>query len=296
MSSVGLIGFGTMGSKAAEKILEAGHSLMVYDARSAASEKALALGATVSASPGEAAERADLVLMFLPGPGEVEACVTGAGGLLGGARSGTALVDLSTVDPGTTLRMAEAAIAKKVGYLDAPVLGRPASVGNWALPVGGEPEVLERCRPILGLLAAKIFHIGPSGSGNRVKLLNQLMFGAINAMTAEIMAIADKMGISPSVLYETISASQAATVSNLFKELGRRISAGDYANPTFTVELLVKDVKLAVQMAKETNAPPILGRTVELINELAHAQGLADADTAIMWKSFQKLWQKGTLK
>jgi 3-hydroxyisobutyrate dehydrogenase len=292
MSAVGLMGFGTMGSVAAAKILQAGHSLWVYDAYPAAGEKARALGVSVAASPGEAAERVDLVLMFLPGPREVEACVTGPNGLLSKARPGTALVDLSTVDPGSTLRMAEAARAKKVSYLDAPVLGRPGSVGSWALPVGGDHDVLERCRPVLRVLAAKIFHIGPSGSGNRVKLLNQLMFGAINAMTAEMMAIAAKMGISPGILYETISASQAATVSNLFKELGRRVSAEDYADPTFTVDLLVKDVRLAAQMARESAAPPILGRTIELINELAQAQGLGNRDTSIMWKSYGKIWEK----
>jgi 3-hydroxyisobutyrate dehydrogenase/2-hydroxy-3-oxopropionate reductase len=230
--------------------------------------------------------------MFLPGPREVEACVSGPDGLLSKARPGAALVDLSTVDPGSTQRMAAAARAKQVGYLDAPVLGRPASIGSWALPVGGDAEVLERCRPVLALLAAKIFHIGPSGSGNRVKLLNQLMFGAINAMTAEMMAIAAKMGISPGVLHETLSASQAATVSNLFKELGRRISAEDYSDPTFTVDLLVKDVRLAARMARESGAPPILARTVELINEMAQAQGLGNRDTAIMWKGYQGLWGK----
>lgn len=291
MSAVGLMGFGTMGSKAAEKILQAGHSLWVYDANPAAGDKARALGASVAASPAEAAAQADLFFMFLPGPREVEACVTGPSGLLSKARPGASLVDLSTVGPGSTQRMAAAARAKQVGYLDAPVLGRPASIGNWALPVGGDAEVLERCRPVLALLAAKIFHIGPSGSGNRVKLLNQLMFGAINAMTAEMMAIAAKMGISPGVLYETISASQAATVSNLFKELGRRISAEDYSDPTFTVDLLVKDVRLAAQMAGESGAPPILARTVELINEMAQAQGLGNRDTAIMWKSYGKIWE-----
>ncbi|MEW6667693.1 MAG: NAD(P)-dependent oxidoreductase [Thermodesulfobacteriota bacterium] len=292
MSIVGLMGFGTMGSKAAEKILQAGHSLRAYDANPAAGKKAQDLGAELAASPGEAAEKADLVLMFLPGPREVEACVIGPKGLLGRARPGTALVDSSTVDPASTQRMAEAARAKGVGYLDAPVLGRPATVGNWALPVGGDEGVLEKCRPVLGLLAAKIFHIGPSGSGNRVKLLNQLMFGAINAMTAEMMAIAAKMGISPGLLYETISASQAATVSNLFKELGRRISVEDYEDPTFTVDLLVKDVRLAAQMARESAAPPVLARTVEFINEMAQAQGLGHRDTSIMWKSFGKIWEE----
>ena len=296
METVGLIGFGTMGSKAAEKILQAGYSLLVFDVGPGALEKAKALGTKIVASPAEISRRVSKVLMFLPGPKEVELCVTGSEGLLNTARKGSIIVDLSTVGPGVTLRMAEAVRIKGVGYLDAPVLGRPASAGNWALPVGGEATHLDQCRPLLQVLAGKIFHIGPSGSGNRVKLLNQMMFGAINAMTAEMMAIAAKMGISPSVLYETISSSEAATVSNLFKELGRRISADDYSDPTFTVDLLVKDVKLAVQMAKETNAPPVLARAVELINEMAQAQGLGGADTAIMWKSLQKLWEKGEVK
>lgn len=290
MSTIGLMGFGTMGSVAAEKIVKAGHTLLVFEPDAVARKRAESLGAGLAVAPSEAAGGADLVLMFLPGPKQVESCVTGPGGILEGARPGLAIVDMSTVDPGTTMRMSEAARARNVGYLDAPVLGRPSSVGNWALPVGGEPEILEMCRPVLGLLAAKIFHIGPTGSGNRVKLLNQLMFGAINAMTAEMMAVASKMGISPGVLYDTISASQAATVSGLFKELGRRVSAEDYADPTFTVDLLVKDVRLAVQMARESGAPPILGRSVELINEMAQAQGLGGQDTSMMWKSFSGVW------
>jgi 3-hydroxyisobutyrate dehydrogenase len=292
METIGLAGFGMMGSKAAEKILQAGHALVVFDVSPGAAKKASALGAEIAASPGEVSGRAGRVLMFLPGPKEVELCVAGQEGLLSGAKEGSIIVDMSTVDPGITLRMAEAARKRGVGYLDTPVLGRPVSVGNWALPVGGEADCLDQCRPVLKLLAARIYHIGPSGSGNRVKLLNQMMFGAINAMTAEMMAISAKMGIPPSVLYETISSSQAATVSNLFKELGRRISVEDYSDPTFTVDLLVKDVRLAAEMARENGSPPILARSVELINEMAQAQGLGSSDTAIMWKSYRRLWEE----
>jgi 3-hydroxyisobutyrate dehydrogenase/2-hydroxy-3-oxopropionate reductase len=146
---------------------------------------------------------------------------------------------------------------------------------------------------VLALLAPNIFHIGPSGSGNQVKLLNQLMFGAINAMTAEMMAIAEKVGVPPKLLYETITASQAGTVSNLFKELGARIAADDYANPTFSVDLLIKDVHLAVEMARSHGAPPILARSVEFLNEAARAQGLGSADTAAMWKCYRAFWGNG---
>ncbi len=291
MKSVGLLGAGTMGLAAGRKILEAGRSLVVFDVSAGAQDKARSMGARVAATPAEVAGQADMVLLFLPGPKEVEWCVASQEGLLHGSHSGLVIVDMSTVDPGVTQRMAELALQKGVGYLDAPVLGRPAAIGNWALPVGGRHQDLEQCRPILELLAAKIFHIGESGSGNKVKLLNQLMFGAINAMTAEMMAIAEKIGIPPKVLFETISSSQAATVSNLFKELGGRIAAENYENPTFTVNLLIKDVRLAVEMAKAGDAPPLLGRTVELVNEIARSQGFGDNDTSIMWKSIRKIWE-----
>jgi 3-hydroxyisobutyrate dehydrogenase len=293
MKPVGLLGAGTMGLVAGRRIMESGRPLLIFDVSAGAQEMARSMGAAIAATPAEVGRQTDMAILFLPGPKEVESCVAGEGGVLQGSHSGLVIVDMSTVDPGITRRMAGLALKKGVGYLDAPVLGRPASVGSWALPVGGRKQDLERCRLVLGFVAAKIFHIGESGSGNKVKLLNQLMFGAINAMTAEMMAIAEKIGIPPKVLFEAISASQAATVSNLFKELGGRIAAENYDNPTFTVNLLIKDVHLAVEMAKAQDAPPLLGRTVELVNEIARAQGFGDKDTSIMWKSIRKIWEEG---
>jgi 3-hydroxyisobutyrate dehydrogenase/2-hydroxy-3-oxopropionate reductase len=186
--------------------------------------------------------------------------------------------------------MAALAAARSVAYLDAPVLGRPGMVGKWSLVVGGDAADLARCAPVLQALAANVFHIGPSGSGNKVKLLNQLMFGAINAMTAEMMAIAERVGIAPRLLYETITASQAGTVSNLFRELGARVAADDYANPTFSVDLLIKDVQLAAEMARSHGAPPLVARSVEFVNEAARAQGFGKLDTAVMWKCYRGFW------
>jgi len=292
MKPVGLLGAGTMGAAAGVKILKSGRALVVFDVSPKAKENARVMGAGVAATPADVARQSDVVIMSLPGPKEVELCVIGQDGLLSASHPGLVIVDMSTVDPGVTRRMAGMALKTAVGYLDAPILGRPVAVGSWALPVGGRKEDLERCRPVLELFAAKIFHIGESGSGNKVKLLNQLMFGAINAMTAEMMAIADKIGISPKVLFETIASSQAATVSGLFKELGGRIAAENYDSPTFTVNLLIKDVRLAVEMAMAADAPPLLGRTVELINETARAQGFGDSDTSIMWKSIRRGWKE----
>ena len=290
METIGLVGAGVMGRTAAQKILSGGYGLLAYDVNAACIEQVKGLGALIADSLQELAARTKTTLMLLPGPDEVRRCVADPQGLLHSASPGSVIVDMSTIDPETTVEMAALAGAKQVGYVDAPVLGRPATVGHWALPAGGRKDDIDQCRPVLGLVAAHVLHVGPSGSGHKIKLLNQMMFGAINAMTAEMMAVASRIGIEPKLLYETITSSQAGTVSNLFKELGSRIASGNYDNPTFTVDLLIKDIRLGVKMAKEGGAPPILGRTVELINEIAQTQGLGSSDTSTMWKTYLHVW------
>ncbi|NNK96119.1 MAG: NAD(P)-dependent oxidoreductase [Desulfobacterales bacterium] len=293
MDNVGIIGMGVMGSTVAQKLIENRKLIIAFDTYEPSIARAEELGASIASSIADVVERVDVVLMFLPGPVEVTQCVTGKNGLLSSASGALVIIDFSTVDPQTSNSMAEISRSRGVGYLDSPVLGRPATIGKWALPVGGEKAVLDTCMDLLQLLAAHVIHVGSSGSGNKVKLLNQMMFGAINAMTAEMMAVSSEVGIAPKVLYETIMASQAATVSNLFKELGARIAAENYEDPTFTVDLLVKDVRLGIAMAKEYRTPPILGRSVELINEISQSQGLGDKDTSIMWKAYNSIWKGG---
>lgn len=291
MKKIGLCGAGVMGRVAIGRLVETGWQVVIYDVSEKARAAAVALGAAQMASPASLTEHADTVLLFLPGPAEVVDCITEPDGLLSSGTPPSIIVDLSTVDPMTSVALALEAGKRNVGYLDAPILGRPSAVGNWALPVGGRKADLDKARAVLNSLASRIFHVGDSGSGNRVKLLNQLMFGAINAMTAEMMAIADKCGVPPRLLYDTITASQAGTVSNLFKELGSRIAGDQYDDPTFTVDLLVKDVRLAVQMADANQAPSLLGRVIDGINSSAQAQGYGSSDTAEMWKFFKNLWR-----
>lgn len=291
MKRVGIVGTGVMGRTVAVRLLESGVALQGYDGTPACVEKARAAGVTMRGSLRELAGATDWVMLFLPGPGEIAACVAGPDGLLAEQARGSVIIDLCTSSPDNTVAMAAAARAAGIHYLDAPVLGRPATVGKWSLPVGGESGVLDDVRPLLDLIAANVVHIGAAGSGHKVKLLNQLMFGAINGMTAEMMAVAEKVGIPPAKLYEVITASQAATVSNLFKELGRRVSEDRYDDPTFTVALLGKDVRLGLEMAESAGAPLLLGRSVDFLNKAAHAQGMGDADSAVMWQCVKNLWK-----
>jgi 3-hydroxyisobutyrate dehydrogenase/2-hydroxy-3-oxopropionate reductase len=290
MKNIGIIGTGVMGITVAEKIIAAGHNLTVYDLSKEAAGRAKKFGARVAHTPKDVSLKSDIVLLFLPGPVDVIDSISSPDGLLNGMQPGSIIVDMTTSDPEVSEKMCSLAEKKGVDFLDAPVLGRPATVGHWALPVGGKEDVIKRCQPVFKIFATHVFHAGPVGTGHKIKLLNQLMFGAINAMTAEMMAIADKIGIEPSRLFEIITASKAGTVSNLFKELGKRVADGNYEDPTFTVNLLIKDVKLAVQMAKGSNAPPLLARTVEFINEVSQAQGLGNKDTSIMWTSYRRIW------
>jgi 3-hydroxyisobutyrate dehydrogenase-like beta-hydroxyacid dehydrogenase len=289
-AAVGFVGVGTMGMPAVSMLLEAGYSVVACDLDAAARDRARELGAVPVERPQDVAERTDVLLLTLPGPPQVKRVVTGDEGLLAGARGDgdQVIVDMSTVDPETTRAMGARAAEAGVGYLDAPILGRPSAAGHWVLPVGGPPTTLERCRPVLGALASKVLHVGPLGSGNKLKLLNALMFSAINAITAEMMAISRKAGFSPEVLFGTIAASEAATVSGLFKELGPKIVARDFA-PVFPIDLLCKDNGLAIEMARGYGAPPVVANAVQVLNELAQARGLGGEDTSALVKVYEAL-------
>lgn len=290
--TVGICGAGTMGAKAAVALVEAGFPVRAYDLNAEALERLSAQGVTAERSAGELGANCDAVLLFLPGPKQIEPALLGERGILAAEGRLQVVVDLSTVDPGFTRRMHAAAGDRGVGYLDAPVLGRPGSVGRWVLPVGGDEGALRLVRDALESLAATVVHVGASGAGNQIKLLNQLMFGAINAVTAEVMAVADRLGVSQELFYKTIAGSSAATVSPLFKELGRRIVEDSYSDPTFTVDLLIKDVSLGLAMATEGGADPPVSKAVVDFNQRAADEGFGSADTSIMWKAMQRAWSE----
>ncbi|MHB1534513.1 MAG: NAD(P)-dependent oxidoreductase [Acidimicrobiales bacterium] len=287
--SVGLVGVGTMGGAMARALIAAGQALRAHDIRP---EKIDPYEGPLLRRASSAAEIAnsgtDVVLLSLPGPDDVEAAVMGADGLLRAAVKPSVVVDLSTVDPATSRRMAAAAERMGVGYLDAPVLGRPDRVGAWTLPVGGPEATIEQVRPLLGHLAKQVVPVGPTGAGNAIKLLNNLMFGAVNAITVECLVAARRIGMDPSVFVETVATSNAASVSNLFIENGPKIVAGD-VRAAFSLDLLVKDNRLALDMLQEVGMAPIVARSVDLLGRLGQGIGLGDLDTSALTRVYDVL-------
>jgi 3-hydroxyisobutyrate dehydrogenase-like beta-hydroxyacid dehydrogenase len=285
---VGVIGLGAMGGRMVPALLEAGHEVIVHDVSSAAVERAVDNGAKVAVSGAEVGAASRVVLLSLPLPTHVVEVVTGETGLLSSPAKGLVLVDTSTVDPNTTRRLANEAAALHVDYLDAPILGRPDACGQWSLPVGGDPDALKIARPALDALACNVVHVGESGAGNTIKLLNNLMFGTINAITAEVFAAAALVGVSPRKFYQTVADSGAAAVSGLFRELGPKILERDFS-PTFTVDLLYKDNSLAMEMIEDAGASVIVGNAVMTLNGLARAAGYGIEDTSATVKVYETL-------
>ncbi|MGN0736528.1 MAG: NAD(P)-dependent oxidoreductase [Anaerovoracaceae bacterium] len=283
----GLIGCGRMGMCMLQKMIEKGFTVVAYDKSGEACERAKAAGAHVAENPAEVGASAKAVIISLPGPPQIEEALFGSEGLCRSLSAEHIIVDTSTVEPETTIKNAKKIKAAGAAYLDCPVLGRPSAAGNWTLPAGGSLEDIEKVRDILEAFAKKIVHVGENGSGNALKLLNQMMFSVINGITSEVMAIASEVGIDPQVFYETVVDSGAATVSGLFRETGRTILEEDFENPAFTVDLLIKDTGLAIGMAERADAPSLLTREVQYCNLIARSQGLGGQDTSALYKVFK---------
>ena len=292
---IGIAGLGVMGCSAAAKLREHGFTVRGYDVFPRAAERAAHEGVILDASLEDMAAASELVLLFVPGPKETEAAVTGDRGLMRRARQGFVIVNMSTVDPDVNIRMGKALAGTGAGIIDAPVLGRPAGVGKWAFPVGGDKAHVDAAMPALAALGGSpenVFHVGPLGEGNKLKLLNNMMFGAINACAAEIMALAKHMGLSQKLLLDVAVAANAGTVSNLYKDIGARIAESRYDEPTFTVDMLIKDNHLCLEMARKHGLPLIVGNAVDSLNRLASLHGLGAEDTASLWKMLAASWNQ----
>jgi len=289
ITDVGVIGAGTMGSCMVKKLIEYNYRVFVHDISKEAQDCAQTDGAKVLDSSKAVAQSADIVLLSLPMPSDVRDVVLSKNGLFEGARKGQVFIDLSTVEPDTSRPLYKELQKHGISYIDAPVLGRPARVGKWLLPVGGDEEAVEYVMPVLKTFAGDVVYTGGSGAGNAVKLCNQMMFAAINAISAEIMATAKNVGIDQKVLYETISKSGAATVSALFCDVGRMIVTNGYDDPIFKLELLNKDASLGIKMAKQNNCATPVASSIQVFYDIAMAKGLGKEDTSAVYKVIEKM-------
>jgi 3-hydroxyisobutyrate dehydrogenase len=291
---IGFIGLGVMGGRMAATLARAGHPLAVHDIEPTRVGVLAAGGATACASPRQVAERSEIVFSSLPLPATVRSVYLGPDGVLEGVRPGMVLVDTSTVDPETTRAVSAAAAARGVPHLDAPVSGgwREAETGALVIIVGGDREAFDRIRDVLAVLGPAVHYAGPSGAGNVVKLVNNVMSMGNVLVAAEAFVLGVRAGMEPQRLLEILRTS--AGRSYHFEKRFPNILARNFA-PGFTVDLARKDLGLAVDMARSHDVPvPATSLLHQLYNACA-VLGEGSSDFAAIVKLFES-WARTEVK
>jgi 3-hydroxyisobutyrate dehydrogenase-like beta-hydroxyacid dehydrogenase len=249
MANIGWIGLGIMGSRQAANLRRAGHDLVVWNRTQATAEEwAAEHGGTVAASPAEVAERCDIVFSMLVDGPQVESVLVPA------AREGVLFVDMSTIGPAWTRRIAEQLAQRGARLIDAPVTGSSpkAEDGTLTIMCGGEPADIERVQPLLEAMGSLIVHAGPLGAGQAVKLINNAVAAANAATVAQALLVASAQDLDLDALVEVMSAGSGASAMLALKAGPMR--EHDYAT-LFKVEHMLKDVRLCLEEAEGAGAP-----------------------------------------
>jgi 3-hydroxyisobutyrate dehydrogenase-like beta-hydroxyacid dehydrogenase len=265
---IGFVGTGTMGTPIAGCLVRAGHSLRVYDRRPEATADLCAQGAVRTDSAFAAARDSEVVFTSLPGPAEFEAAMLEPQtGILAGLESGAAHIDLTTNAPKAIARAAEACRARGVELIDAPVSGRPPAM---TVMVGASDAAFAKYRSLFDSIAANVFHAGPNGAGATAKLVTQYLGYTNFIASIEGMLIAAKAGINLETLAKIVPVS--AGQSRTFDNIARAVFPGTFAAGG-TLDIVAKDVELAVQLARDVAAPAALGALASDIYKRAQALG-----------------------
>jgi 3-hydroxyisobutyrate dehydrogenase-like beta-hydroxyacid dehydrogenase len=284
---IGLVGLGSMGGPIGEALLDAGHRLVVCDARPAAAEPLAARGADVRSRPLQVADAAETVFVSLPTPDVVRAVVCGEDGLVSGSAMRT-FVDLSTTGQSTAAELAAALAAADVDYLDAPVSGGVAGARARTLAVmaSGEEAVFVRVRPLLETFARSVFHVGAApGQGQLVKLLNNLLSATALAITCEATTFAVRSGLDPATVLEVFNAGTGRNTATADKFPKHVLTRGFGSG--FRLDLMAKDVELCLSEARSRHVAMPVGGLVQQLWTLAADQADGDADHTEIVRLFE---------
>ena len=275
---IGFIGVGYMGHGMAANLLRKGHAVQVMGNRNRAPVEDLrAAGATEAGSAADMAREVDVLHLCLPNSAVVEATVRGPDGILAGAREGLIVIDTTTADPASTVRLAEELAASGVTLVDAPLgrTPREAEAGTLDAMVGCSPEVFARVRPVIECWASNINHIGPVGSAHKMKLIMNFIAMGYAALYAEALATGARAGISPATVRRVIGSSR---MSNGFFETFMAGAVGREAEVhKFTIANAAKDVRYAAQMATDAGVMNLMGSAIKNYFAQAETAGLGTA-------------------
>lgn len=288
MAIIGFIGLGKMGLPMAVNLVKAGHAVRGFDTVRAVLDEFAAGGGEVAGSVAEAVAGAPVIVTMLPAGSHVRDVLTRADGVLAHAAAGALLIDSSTIDVRTSREMAEAAAARGVAMLDAPVSGGTtgAAAGTLTFMVGGEAAAFAQAKPFIACMGKNIVHAGPSGAGQAAKVCNNLILGIAMAGVSEAFALADKLGLDKQALFDIASTSsgQCWALTSYCPVPGPVPASPanrDYA-PGFSVDLMLKDLTLATEAERDNDAASILGEAARSVYATLSELGLGGRDFSVV--------------
>lgn len=287
---VGIVGLGNMGGRMAKRLLEQDAEVGIYDLNTEAVRSLVELGAEKAESPADLASKCQYIITVLPNVHIVKETLIGEQGLLKGLKPDSLLIEMTTSIPSVTKELS--ALVKAAGFrmIDAPVSGgvKGAEAGTLSIMVGGEEADFEEARPLLAMLGGNINHVGGAGAGHTIKALNNMISATTLAATAEAMALGVKLGLEPEKMLDVINTSTGRSFSSDFKfpnqVLTRKFEVG------FTLDLMVKDLKIAMSMAEEESAPMFISSASFQLWKRAMSEGRGSEDHTAIVKSIEEMF------
>jgi 3-hydroxyisobutyrate dehydrogenase len=291
---ISFIGLGHMGAPMARNLIKAGHTLCVFDILKANVEALAAAGASSAGSPQACAAQGELVITMLPSSPHVKTVYLSADGVLAGVAKGTTVVDCSTIDPHTAREVATQCVERGNPMADAPVSGGTggAEAGTLTFMVGGTQQVFDQILPVLKSMGKNIVHCGPSGTGQVAKICNNMLLGITMIGVAEAMNLGASLGIDTKVLAGIINTSSGRCWSsdtyNPYPGVMDNVPAARGYTGGFGAELMLKDLGLAADAARQAKQSVVLGAAAQQIYQMFSAQGFGGKDFSAIINMYRK--------
>jgi 2-hydroxy-3-oxopropionate reductase len=272
VKAVGVIGLGVMGGPMAANLAKAGYDVVGFSRRGRTPD-----GGRAGSDVADVARQCEVIITVLPDGPDVSAVLLGNDGVIGHARAGATIIDMSTIDPATARRVGAAAVAAGLGFLDAPVSGgeQGAIDGTLSIMVGGDPPVLARVEPVLSAVGTTIVHVGGTGAGQIVKAANQLLVGGTLGLVAEALVFLDAHDVDKTAAVEVLSGGLAG--SRVLERKGRSMLDHQF-RPGFRVDLHHKDLGILLAAAREAGVSLPLGALTAQLFVALRAQGGGSLD------------------
>ena len=276
-TTIGFVGLGIMGKPMAKNLINAGYTLRVFDLNQAPVDEIASLGATKCGSASEAASASDVVIVMVPDSADSEAAILTEKGVLAGSKPDTIIIDMSSINPLVSQKIAKACGEKQVEFLDAPVSGgEPGAIeGTLAIMVGGKQDIFNKCIDILTVLGKSVVRVGEVGAGNTTKLANQICVAVNIAGLSEALVLASKAGLDPSLVFDAIKGGLAG--SNVMNAKAPMMMDRNF-KPGFRIRLHQKDLNNALTAGKDLGVSlPFTGLIQQVLGALV-TDGKGDQD------------------